>query len=1402
MHKHKGFKRIFVFLMAILLAVPFPALATRHQNEKLPPKEAKIASSLLQELENNETAEALIYLKNRAVPEALAQRAKDATPNNATTRQQRNVVAESVVQGLRSHSQTQQRSLLQYLEKEKRHGNVLAMESYYIANVIYVKAHRDVLHQIAARSDVEALYPNSEVELTTTISSQSSTLLWNLTAIQVPDVWSSYGVTGEGAVVGVLDSGVHWEHEALASKWRGYNPATPQTPDPIFNWFDAVHGEALPYDITVNSHGTHVTGIVLGATPSNPFGVAPGAQWIAAQAFGADGKASSNHLLAAAQYLLAPTDAFGVSHPDKAPDVINCSWGASLTSDWFKDTVNAWRSAQIVPVFAAGNSGNEAPSGTIANPAHYPESFAVGSVNQNLLRSSTSGEGPGPTPDHIKPDISAPGVSIRSSIKGENNGYDYLSGTSMAAPHVAGVVALMRSANPALTVIEIESVLKETAVPLTDTKYATSPNMGYGYGLLDAYAALERIMTSIDVTGIEFPFTEIELGFPGTSVPLDVRFIPADATDRTLVWQTDAPQIVTVENGQLTPQGLGQAIITAATPDNQFSMQCTVTVVSAIPERTPKVATGYRFSAALLTDGTVWTWGSNSKGQLGYPTDGYRNFPAKVNNLTGVQDIVVGDSHVIALMADGTVQTWGDNQYGQLGTGGTSNRTQPQKISGFQQITAIGAGDEHSLAVKSDGTAWAWGNNEHGQLGDGTKTNRSQPVQVKNLSQVVMMDGGWEHSLALCANGSLWSWGNNDYGQLGDGTQTSRLQPTSINTPHNFQSIATGTYHSLALDDNGTVWTWGDNFLGQLGHNSLHISTTPTPVSLPEPVSTIVGGFIHTLVLTEGNNVYGWGGNDDGQLGDNTTQNRPTPVPIPLNLTNPHTISTGVSHSAAINGDGKVFTWGSNDDGELGDGTYETRLKPQDINLQTIASASAGLSLNKPYIVLSSGGQREQLWVAPNPYNAPRQSILWKTDHTNVATVTNGVITSGSPGVTQLTATTQDGSASTQCTVFVTNGPTDVFHATITSNPTEGGTTTGSGYYLKGSSVTVHATPAHGYYFTAWKEGDQIISTKTTDSFAIHHNRTLTAHFEPTSIRLSGPNRFDTAIATSKDSFPATHSADAVVITRSDQFADALPGGVLAYQQNGPLLLTKTKEIPAPILAEISRVLKNNGTIYILGGSAAVSTAAESQLQSLGTYNVKRISGANRIETAIKIAQEVGPNSGKAIVAYSHNFPDALAISSYAAREGIPILLTRADQLSLETETYLNQHVPSVTVVGGNAAVSHHTYNQIHNIVHGNLIRLGGASRSDTARLIAQEFFPNPQSAAMVYGWDFPDALTGGVNAARINAPILLVNKQQLTDATEQYLINMKNTLNRLIIYGGGGAVSDTIKDQAVQIIE
>ena len=243
------------------------------------------------------------------------------------------------------------------------------------------------------------------------------------------------------------------------------------------------------------------------------------------------------------------------------------------------------------------------------------------------------------------------------------------------------------------------------------------------------------------------------------------------------------------------------------------------------------ISGGYGHSLALKSDSTVWAWGFNASGALGDSTTDVtgclcKTVPVRVTNLSGVIAISAGRYHSLALKSDGTVWAWGGNNKGQLGDGTTSAtgcycKNSPVKVSNLTGVIAIAAGDYFSLAVKSDGSVWAWGVNDFGQLGNGTHTDSNVPVQIGGISDVKAVSGAIYHCLALKKDGTVWAWGRNNFGQLGDSSNTDSYIPVKVAGLSDITAISSANAQSLALKNDGSLWAWGINDYGELGDGSI-----------------------------------------------------------------------------------------------------------------------------------------------------------------------------------------------------------------------------------------------------------------------------------------------------------------------------------------------------------------------------------------------------------------------------------------------------------------------------------------------------------------------------------------------------------------------------------------------------
>lgn len=500
----------------------------------------KLNSRLLESFKSDDKVTFLIKFKEKSDSLQVAREAKErAEKANLSSHNTKLIQRSAVVSELKSTSLESQQTVTEFLEQEVAKGNAKDVESYYIVNGMSVTATQEIAEKLATFPEVEKILPNETRQLFTTKTenavvpkAETANIEWNVERVKAPEVWEM-GIDGAGTVVASIDTGVQWDHPALKEKYRGFNKASGAVSHD-FNWFDATAGRATPYDD--QGHGTHVTGTMVGSEPNgaNQIGVAPGAKYIAVKAFTASG-GSDTDLLEAAEWILAPTDAAGNTRVDMAPDVVNNSWGGGAGLDeWYRDVVINWRAAEIFPEFSAGNTTltNPGGAGSVAAPANYPESFATGATDINNAVANFSLRGPSPYAE-IKPDVSAPGVNIRSSVPGGvyEGGWN---GTSMAGPAVAGVAALLRQVDADITVNEMEEILLNTANPLTDSVYTAVPNHGYGYGLVDAYEAVGSIITGLgtlkgqvskegdDTEGPVFEHTAPAETYEGMALPLTI----------------------------------------------------------------------------------------------------------------------------------------------------------------------------------------------------------------------------------------------------------------------------------------------------------------------------------------------------------------------------------------------------------------------------------------------------------------------------------------------------------------------------------------------------------------------------------------------------------------------------------------------------------------------------------------------------------------------------------------------------------------------------------------------------------------------------------------------------------------------------------------------------------------
>lgn len=382
-----------------------------------------------------------------------------------------------------------------------RFGGRAHLRPLWIVNGLALKAPPRLIRAIAASPWVQAVRLDEPVPAPTVNPLWDGDVTWNLQAVGATELWD-LGHTGQGIVVALLDSGVDADHPDLAGRWRGG----------ANSWFDAnlddpAYDPSQPYD--AGGHGTAVAGILVGGDAGgSAIGMAPGARWIAAKIFPTDGgPALESEIHAAFQWLMDPD---GNPETDDAPDVVNNSWGFDAPDACYEGSdgisfltdIQVLEQAGIAVAFAAGNSGSGAGWPTSVSPANYPESLAVGSVDALLTVETTSGRGPSACDGAVYPDLVAPGDSIRTTDLYEGvltpDPYIVVSGTSAAAPHAAGAMALLLDAYPFLTPFQLKTALRLSASDLGDP----GPDNDSGFGHLDV-AAAHAVVPLFDTVSIQ-----------------------------------------------------------------------------------------------------------------------------------------------------------------------------------------------------------------------------------------------------------------------------------------------------------------------------------------------------------------------------------------------------------------------------------------------------------------------------------------------------------------------------------------------------------------------------------------------------------------------------------------------------------------------------------------------------------------------------------------------------------------------------------------------------------------------------------------------------------------------------------------------------------------------------------
>ncbi|MBL8008499.1 MAG: S8 family serine peptidase, partial [Ignavibacteria bacterium] len=528
-------KFILIFILQMLTGISF------SQNAEITDR----LKNKMQSLNPLEYTRILILMKDRVDIESLD---RELYRINAPLQYR----AETVINTLRQKAESTQGPILEYLNSEKNSGKVKQVINFWITNLVFAEATSDVLTNLSKRTDIDLIDLDAKMEIDIPVNAEPipagdgiESAETGLKVIKADLLWQ-LGITGAGRTVMHIDTGVDGLHPALAPRWWGNNGR------PWYHaWFDPIAPVSTsPFDC--GSHGTHTMGIMCGrnSATGDTVGVAPDAYWMSAGITDCPGASYPSMNIAAYQWAMDPDTN---SATMDMPDAISCSWqdptvaGTGQCTSIYVPTLNAVEAAGIAVVFSAGNSGPSAS--TITPPKNINTDsvnvMCVGAVDGNTAGypiASFSSRGPsicgGSGTLLIKPEVSAPGVNVRSTVP--NNSYGLNSGTSMASPHVAGSIALLKQAAPGLTGKQIKAILFSTCTDLG----TPGEDNDYGKGLINLYAAFQQLgVYPLNPFNIQSPAPGTRLvTYPNSNIPVTITW-DTSATGAQYKWIFGSPVV-------------------------------------------------------------------------------------------------------------------------------------------------------------------------------------------------------------------------------------------------------------------------------------------------------------------------------------------------------------------------------------------------------------------------------------------------------------------------------------------------------------------------------------------------------------------------------------------------------------------------------------------------------------------------------------------------------------------------------------------------------------------------------------------------------------------------------------------------------------------------------------------
>lgn len=384
-----------------------------------------------------------------------------------------------------------------------------------------------------------------------------------------------------------------------------------------------------------------------------------------------------------------------------------------------------------------------------------------------------------------------------------------------------------------------------------------------------------------------------------------------------------------------------------------------------------QISLGWHHSSALTVSGQLFTWGLNEDGQLGDGTTTNKLKPVNITKQFNLEEgeiilqVSLGNLHSTALTSMGRIFTWGDNKYGQLGDGTITNQTNPVDITNQfeldidETIEYISSGGYHVAILTSTGRILTWGDNAYGQLGDGTLTNKSNPVDITNQlnlsldESIKYISSGGYHCNIITSTGRMFTWGTTYQGSVDDDPilDYSLTSPTDITeqfnlaTEETIELITSGSANSAAISSSGRTFIWGRQYYGHYESGGVINTTITNPKDITdefdlkdgEIIQHISLEFTHAFVATSENRIFAWGNNENGQLGDGSLIDKYSPTDITKQFKlgkgeSIEQVSLGENHSLVVTSKNRVLSWGWNFVGQLGDGTTtKVRNSPTDI---------------------------------------------------------------------------------------------------------------------------------------------------------------------------------------------------------------------------------------------------------------------------------------------------------------------------------------------------------------------------------------------------------------------------------------------------------------------------------------